>query len=48
MSFTATLYNCSDDPRKLNKTLSADSKIVVSSITPTNRELYEMILAFQA
>ena len=35
MSFTATLYNCSDDPRKLNKTLPTQSKIEVSSITPT-------------
>ena len=35
MSFKATLYNCSDDPRKLSKTLPVDSKIVVSSITPT-------------
>lgn len=33
MSFTATLYNCSDDPRKAVKTLSAG--IPVASITPT-------------
>lgn len=33
MSFNATLYNCSDDPRKLSKTLT--DPISVSSITPT-------------
>ena len=33
MSFSATLYNCSDDPRSLNKSLT--NGITVSSITPT-------------
>lgn len=33
MSFSATLYNCSDDPRKAEKTLS--SGILVTSIVPT-------------
>ena len=33
MSFSATIYNCADDPRTLNKNLG--SGITVSSITPT-------------
>lgn len=33
MSFEATLYNCSDDPRTLHKTLPAG--IPIASITPT-------------
>lgn len=33
MSFAATLYNCSDDPRTLHKTLPAG--VPVDSITPT-------------
>ena len=33
MSFNATLYNCKDDPRKLNKTLKEGTTI--QSITPT-------------
>ena len=36
MSFSATLYNCPDDPRKLNKNLPANTAIEVSSITPTD------------
>lgn len=34
MSFSATLYNCADDPRKLNKSLGQG--IVISSIVPTS------------
>jgi hypothetical protein len=34
MSFSATLYNCADDPRKLSKTLT--DLISVSSIIPTD------------
>lgn len=34
MSFSATLYNCSDDPKVLNKTLSNGK--TVSTITPTD------------
>lgn len=33
MSFSATLYNCSDDPKKLSKNLTGG--LTVSSITPT-------------
>lgn len=33
MSFSATLYNCSDDPRKLSKNL--ESGVAISTIIPT-------------
>lgn len=33
MAFTITLYNCSDDPRKLNKTLSDETP--VTGVKPT-------------